>query len=416
MYLTIRQQMKLFSKKDYRTLKRLCRIAKNLANEAIYNVRQNYFKEQRYLNYYENWSLLKKSSVNYKKLQTNVAQQVIRQVDAMFKSFFGLIKLKKEGKYTQKVKLPNYLPKDGFLSLTIIDFNLGKGRLLIPYSREFGKTHKKIYLRVPPILKDREVKIIRIIPKFEARYFEVQYVYDAVEEQRELDKTKALAIDLGIDNLATCAANTGKTFIIDGRRLKSINQWFHKEKARLQSLNDKQKCHLKTTNRQKALKKKRSNRVDDYMNKTARLIISFCLCNSIGVLVCGYNADFQKDSNMGRVNNQNFVNIPFGKLRAKLQYLCEFYGIDYIEQEESYTSKASFWDKDELPVYSSVNHHEYKFSGRRIYRGLYRTLNGYEFNADINGALNILRKSNVVSLTGLYSRGELDTPARIRVA
>ena len=118
---------------------------------------------------------------------------------------------------------------------------------------------------------------------------------------------------------------------------------------------------------------------------------------------------------MGRVTNQQFVNIPFGKLRQKLKYLCELYGIEYREQEESYTSKASFWDKDEMPIYNADNPQKYEFSGSRIRRGLYRTSTGFEFNADVNGALNILRKSNVVSLLWLYSRGGVDTPARIRV-
>ena len=119
---------------------------------------------------------------------------------------------------------------------------------------------------------------------------------------------------------------------------------------------------------------------------------------------------------MGRINNQNFVNIPYGEIRQKLQYLCELYCIEYHEQEESYTSKASFWDKDDLSVYNADNPQKYEFSGKRIHRGLYRISTGFEFNADVNGALNILRKSNVVSLSGLYSRGGLATPVRIRIA
>lgn len=118
---------------------------------------------------------------------------------------------------------------------------------------------------------------------------------------------------------------------------------------------------------------------------------------------------------MGKRNNQTFVMIPFGKMREKLEYLCELNGIVYYEQEESYTSKASFFDKDELPVYNDDNPKEYIFSGRRIHRGLYKSGSGYVFNADVNGALNILRKSNVVSLDALYARGGVDTPARIRV-
>ena len=137
MYLAVKQQVKQLSKEDYRNLKKLSHIAKNLANEAIYNVRQCYFKEKRYLNYYENWKLLKQSSMNYKKLQTHMAQQVIQQVDYMFKSFFALLKLKKAGKYQQKVKIPKYLQKDGFTTLTITDFNFSKGKLKIPYSKEF---------------------------------------------------------------------------------------------------------------------------------------------------------------------------------------------------------------------------------------------------------------------------------------
>ncbi len=144
---------------------------------------------------------------------------------------------------------------------------------------------------MPPNLKNREVKIIEIVPKANARYFELQYAYEKVEEQRELDKTKALAIDLGIDNLATCVTSAGQAFIIDGRRLKSINQWYNKENARLQSIRDKQK-HKGITRRQTAITRKRNNRVNDYMSKTARKIIKFCLEQSIGVLVCGYNSDF----------------------------------------------------------------------------------------------------------------------------
>ena len=118
---------------------------------------------------------------------------------------------------------------------------------------------------------------------------------------------------------------------------------------------------------------------------------------------------------MGKTNNQNFVVIPFGKIREKLRYLCEIYGIRYVEQEESYTSKASFFDNDEIPMYNADNPQKYEFSGKRIKRGLYRSGSGIEINADVNGAANILRKSSVVSLDGLYGRGELDTPIRIRI-
>ncbi|MDO4467412.1 MAG: IS200/IS605 family accessory protein TnpB-related protein, partial [Bacillota bacterium] len=139
------------------------------------------------------------------------------------------------------------------------------------------------------------------------------------------------------------------------------------------------------------------------------IIMDYCIKNDIGTLVVGKNCDFQKEANLGKVNNQNFVNIPYGKLRNKLKYLCEYNGIRYIEQEESYTSKASFFDQDEIPVFKKEETKTYVFSGKRIHRGMYQTKNGSTINADVNGALNILRKSKVVSLKGLYYRGEVDT-------
>ena len=416
MYLTVKQQVKHLSKKDYLAIKELCHIAKNLANEAIYNIRQYYFNEGKYLKYEKNYTLLKNSE-NYKMLNSNMSQQILKEVDGSFKSFFGLLKLAKKGKYPfNAIKLPKYLPKDGFTTLIIRFVRLNGNKLILPFSQSYKKNHKPIEIAIPPILLDKEIKEIRIIPKAKARFFEIQYTYKAECIQRNLDKNKALALDLGINNLVTGVTNTGKTFIIDGKRLKSINQWFNKQNAKLQSIKDKQKFGKAPTLRQKALARNRNNKVNDYMNKTARMIINYCLANNIGTLVVGYNEIFQRSSNIGKANNQNFVNIPYGKLRDKLEYLCKLNSIEFLKQEESYTSKASFFDKDDIPTYNANNQQSYNFSGKRIHRGLYKTANGYTFNADINGALNILNKSKVVCLDALYCRGEADTPIRIRVS
>ena len=416
MYFTIKQQVKQLSKEDYKNLRELSHIAKNLTNEAIYNVRQSYFNEGKYLNYEKNYALLKNSE-NYKSLNSNMAQQILKEVDSMFQSFFGLIKLVEKGRYSFKdIKLPYYLPKDSFTTLVIGFVRFNGNQLTIPYSQSYKKGHKGITINLPPKLAGKKVKEIRIIPKSKARFFEIQYCYEAEEIQSNLDENHVLAVDLGVDNLAACVTSKGKSFIIDGKRLKSINQWFHKENARLQCIKDKQKFGKKSTNKQQTIRRNRNNKVNDYMNKSARMIINYCLNNDIGTLVCGYNKTFQRNSDIGKKNNQNFVNIPFGKLREKFRYLCKLYGIKYIEQEESYTSKASFFDEDIIPVYNQDTPQTYTFSGKRIKRGLYQCGNGKTLNADINGALNILRKSNVVSLAGLYDRGELDTPIRIRVA
>ena len=413
MYLTLKQQVKHLSKKEFRNLKYLCHIAKNLKNQAIYNVRQHYFKNKKYLSYNENYKMLKNSE-NYKKLNSNMAQQILKEVDESFKSFFALLKLTKTGQYNGKIKLPNYLDKDGFTTLVIGFVRLKDDMLIVPYSNSFKKTHQEVKVKLPSVLKDKKIKEIRIIPKQHSRYFEIQYTYEVKEIQRELNENNVLGIDLGIDNLCTCVTNTGASFIIDGRKLKSINQYYNKINAKLQSIKDKQKIE-RTTLRQKRITRKRNNRINDYLSKAARTIVNYCLNNDIGKLVLGYNEDFQRNSNIGSINNQNFVNIPYGKLRDKLIYLCKLYGIEFKLQEESYTSKASFFDGDEIPIYDKENLQEYVFSGKRIKRGLYQTSGGKLINADCNGALNILRKSKVVDLSVLYNRGELNTPKRIRV-
>lgn len=416
MYLTVKQQIKHLSKEDYLVLKELCHVAKNLTNEAIYNVRQYYFTERKYLNYEKNYVILKNSE-NYKILNSNMSQQILKEVDGSFKSFFALLKLAKQGKYNFKdVKLPKYLSKDSFTTLVIGFVRLNGNKLVIPFSQSYKKTHKSIEITIPPIVVDKKIKEIRIIPKNHARFFEIQYTYLAETIQRNLNTKNALALDFGINNLISGVTNEGKTFIIDGKKLKSINQWYNKENSRLQSIKDKQKFGKAHTNQQKTITKKRNNRVNDYVSKTAKKVINYCIENNIGTLVVGYNVTFQQNSNIGKANNQNFVNIPYGVLRSKLEYLCELNSINYVEQEESYTSKASFFDRDEIPVYNSDNPKSYTFSGKRVKRGLYKSSTGYAYNADINGALNILRKSNVVDLTILYSRGEVDTPIRIRLA
>lgn len=418
-YLAIKQQVKHLTKEEYNILRELCRTANKLTNQAIYNIRQQYFQEKQYLRYEANCFEMKNYE-NYKLLNSNMAQQILKNVDEMFKSFFGLIKLAKQGKHNFKyIRLPNYLPKNGYANLIIGQIRLRKDNFLtVPFSNSFKKKHKgikKIQIKIPKVLENKKIKQIQIIPKFNARFFEIQYTYEIQEEDIKLNTNNALAIDLGVNNLCTCVTNIGKSFIVDGRKLKSINQFFNKKNAKLQSIKDKQNIK-RLTKQQFLISRKRKNRINDYINKTCRYIINYCLSNDIGILVIGYNQSFQCRSNLGKKNNQIFTQLPFGKIREKLEYLCKRYNINYILQEESYTSKASFFDNDKLPIYNADNPQIYEFSGKRVKRGLYQTKDGYRFNADCNGALNILRKSKVVDLTILCCRGELDTPKRIRIS
>lgn len=416
MYLVIKQQVKHLTKEEYNILRELCRIAKNLTNQAIYNIRQHYFQEKQYLRYEANYHELKHLE-NYKLLNSNMAQQTLKNVDQMFKSFFALIKMAKQGKYNfRHIHLPKYLLKNGYANLIIGQVRIKDNILTIPLSNTFKKKYNnKIEIKIPQVLEDKKIKEIQIIPKFNARFFEIQYTYEIEEENINLNTNNALAIDLGVNNLCTCVTNTGKSFIIDGRKLKSINQFFNKYNAKLQSIKDKQNIK-RQTKQQYLISRKRKNRVNDYINKTCRYIINYCLTHDIGTLVIGYNQSFQNKTSLGKRNNQIFTHLPFGRIREKLEYLCKRYNINYILQEESYTSKASFFDNDVLPIYNADNPQTYEFSGKRVKRGLYQTKNDYRFNADCNGALNILRKSKAVDLTVLCHRGELDTPKRIRIS
>lgn len=415
MYLTIKQQPKL-SKSNYDILLELSRYAKNLFNEALYSCRQYYFNEGKYLRYEENYHLLK-SSDNYRTLNSNVAEQILKEVDGSFKSFFMLLAKAKKGSCSYKgIKLPHYLRKEGYYPLTIGFVRISNNILVLPMSNSYRKEHSKVEITIPPMLVGKKIKEIRIIPKSDGRFFEVQYTYEAGQDiKEELDFNKSLSIDVGVNNFVTSITNEGESFILDGRRLKSINQWFNKNNARLLSIKDKQKITFKTK-QQALLERKRNNSINDYISKCARHIINYSLDHNIGNIVIGYNPKLQNETNLGKRNNQTFVNIPFGKLENKLNYLSEYYGIRLIKQEESYTSKASFFDRDDIPSFTNSDDKEYAFSGKRIKRGLYKTSTGKLLNADVNGALNILKKSNVVDLTVLYSRGEVDTPLRIRIA
>ena len=414
MYLTVKNQLKNLSVREYRTLRTLCRLSKNLYNEALYSIRQYFFTERQYLRYENNYYVCKESE-NYQALGTEIAQQTLKVVDRCFKSFFALINKARSDSYQfRMINFPHYLKKDGWFSLIIPRIKIKDGYFTLPMSRDFKKEHGELRFNIPPNIAGKNIQQVRIHPRDNARFFEIEYIYEQPEVKADVDAEKFLGVDLGLDNLATCVTSEGASFIIDGKQIKSYNRLYNKENARLQSIKDKQK--LKGfTQRQYSNLRKRNARINHAMSIAARRIITYCINHRIGNIIVGYNPDWKREIHIGTQNNQNFVQIPHGKLREKLSYLCELYGINYVEQEESYTSKASFFDNDELPTYNADNPQKYTFSGTRITRGQYRTSAGYVFNADINGALNILRKSKLVNLTVLQDRGCVNQPRRIRV-
>lgn len=395
MLLTLSNRLKL-NQPESNALTALCRLSKNLFNVGLYNVRQYFFAERKFLRYEGAYHLCK-SNENYQLLATDVGQQTLKVVDRAFRGFFNLIKLKTERQYSARVRLPGYLPKDGFFPLIIPirgrdweKLESKNWQFSLPMARAFKRQFGAVNLTIPERIRGKQVKEIRVLPKYKARYFDVAYVFEQEDETQAVGND-VLGIDLGVSNLATCVATTGQSFIVDGKPLKALNQWSNKRNARLQSIKNIQGI-AGLTRQQAALLDKRNHQVQDYLNKAVRFIVNHCLNTGIGKVVVGYNPGIKQDANMGTRNNQNFVQIPYFTFRLKLQSLCERVGIEYAEQEESYTSKASAIDGDRLPVYNADNPSTPPFSGNRIKRGLYCTKLGRLINADANGALNILRK------------------------
>lgn len=361
----------------------LCFQSKNIYNQGLYNVRQYFFKTEGYLNYNSNYHTAKEQEC-YNYLPTKVFCQTLKMVDQNFKSFFALLKKKKEGKYTEKIKIPSYLNKE-------------KGRFVVVYPkqsielREFKKTGK-IHLSKSNIYLTTKVKNfnqldnVRIVPKNSHYVIEVVYT---VKEKEFKDTGIVSSIDLGMNNLASITFNDGSNpLIINGRPLKSMNQYYNKKKSKLQSrLKDRY-----TSNKIQKLTNKRNNKVNDYLHKSTHFLVNQLVSKNVSILIIGKNTSMKQDINMGKKNNQNFVQLPIFKFVDMLKYKAELQGIQIIFQEESYTSKVSFIDNDYIPVYG-VDDDKFNPSGKRIKRGLYITKEGKKINADINGSYNIMRKA-----------------------
>lgn len=190
---------------------------------------------------------------------------------------------------------------------------------------------------------------------------------------------------MGLNNLATCTNNIKENFfIINGKPIKSINQFYNKEKSKLQTI-------LKKINKKEWSKKlskltlKRNNKINDYLHKSSKYIMNHLVSNKINTLIIGYNKEWKQDINIGKVNNQNFTQIPYTKFIEQLKYKCKLEGINIKINEESYTSKCSFIDNEEIKKHEN-------YQGKRIKRGLFRTKNNFLINSDINGSLNIMKK------------------------
>ena len=372
MYLTERHIIK-----NNKELDELCFKTKNLYNKALYLVRQHYFETKGYLDWVKvNRLMVDSKDVDYYSLPCKVSNQILRMLDDNFKSFFALLKMKQSGSYDKSIRIPRYLDKQGrtvaiFPKDAISKKSLKKGIIKL----------SSLSIEIPTKVTESNIVEVRILPRNNHHVVEVVYKVDEVESKS--DNGRYASIDLGLNNLATVGSNVVKPFIINGKPLKSINQYWNKEKSRLQSL---LKGDKKTSKRIESITNKRNNKVKDYLHKSSRLLVNFLVSNDISTLVIGYNEEWKQNINIGKRNNQSFVNMPFYTFIQQLEYKCKLEGINIILTEESYTSKCSFLDNE------SVEKHE-NYLGKRIKRGLFRSAKNRIINANLNGSLNILKKA-----------------------
>ena len=389
----------------YAEIDRLCFLSKNLYNYANYLVRQSFIFENTYRNYHDIQKTLQ-SQQDYQAMPAKVSQQVLMILDRNWISFkeSNLAYQKKPSKFKARPRLPGYKHKV-------------KGRNVVVYTAQaiskkqlkqdiINPSKTKIYLKTK--VEPSKIKQVRLVPRL--NHYVIEVIYEADKIQYELEDNRYASIDIGLNNLATLTFNQVgiKPLLINGKPLKSINQYYNKVKSELQSL-------LKENQSSQKLKKlcnKREFKINDYLHKASRLIIDTLINQKIGTLIIGHNPDWKQKVKLGKRNNQNFVSIPYNKLIEMLSYKAEMVGIKVIITEESYTSKASFLDNDPLPVYQKGQKNQVTFSGKRVNRGLYRTSKRILINADVNGSLNIMRKA-VPNAFGYGIEGVVVHPVRV---
>ena len=368
-----------------------CSRSKNLYNRALYVYRQAFtgkhdnipeFKDIiKHDKFIDSFALVNRlneiKDVDFcSMMKKNGAQQIVFQVDRTMKSWFTSLKSYKKdpSKFRGRPRIPSYKKKDELncLTYTTADAKLQKD----------GTINLRKDVKLPIHTNLSSFQQIRLIPK--TGYVQVEIVYNKEISDLKLDQTRAIGIDLGLNNLMAITSNIGNiSSLVNGRPLKSINQYYNKRKAHLTSLLEKGK--MKSSKRLRRLEMKRTFKIKDYLHKTSRRVVELMEQNNIGTCFIGHNKNWKQEINIGSRNNQNFVSIPYSLLINMLKYKLEVKGGQLIELNESYTSKCSFLDNEEI-----CKHESYK--GKRVKRGLFLSGSNKALNADINGSLNILKR------------------------
>lgn len=359
--------------------------SKNVYNLGNYFIRQKFFetsKNETQLSYWIRFNELDKIMQHqecYSELGSQCSQETLKILDRDWMSFFISIKdwSKNKEKYLGIPKLPNYADKENGrkpIVLKNIQFKIIDNKLKISWKplKDFSVNTK---------IQDKPMQL-RFIPK--GNNYVCEIVYEIEIEETKEDNKSYIGIDLGIDNFATVVNNIGlQPFVINGKILKSMNQYYNKERANIQNeLIIKNKKHW--SNKLEQLTQKRNNKIKDYLHKSSKYIAEYCVSNKINTIVIGLNKGWKQESNMGKIANQNFVSLPYDLFIKQIQYKAENFGINVILTEESYTSGTSFLDC-EFPCKENYDR------TRRFERGLFMSNEGVVINSDVNGAYQILK-------------------------
>ena len=358
--------------------------SKNLYNAANYEIRQTFIFQGQYLSY-EQMDQRMKSDEAYKALPAKVAQQVLRLLDKNWKAFRAGLSAWYEdpSQFLGRPCLPKYKDKQQgrnvlIYTLQAISLKALKRGLICPSM-----------LPITVETKQTNVQQVRIVPR--KGYYVVEVVYERQEQQAPVNPAWMAAVDIGVNNLVALTSNKAGfvPLLVNGRPLKSTNQYYNKRKAELQ----KKLRDTRFTARMERMTTKRTRRIDHYLHTASKRSIDFLVAEGIGTLIIGKNPFWKQECEIRKADKQHFVQLPHARFVEMLCYKARLVGIQVILQEESYTSKASFLDTDPIPTYGKVDP-ESVFSGRRVKRGLYKAKYGRKFNADVNGSYNILCKAS----------------------
>jgi putative transposase len=362
--------------------------SKNLYNAALYEIRQAYIFQGKYLNYHTMDRLMKQHEA-YKALPAKVSQQVLIQLDKAWTSFFEARQEYEQNpsKFTGRPRLPNYKHKtEGRNLLVYTDQAISKRGL------KQGCIHPSM-LPISVKTRQKDIAQVRIVPRH--GYYVVEVVYKRESIGAKVDPSLCVGIDLGVTNLAAIASNRVgfAPRLVNGRPLKAWNQWYNKRMKQLKKQLPKAERE-RVTRQMEQITNTRNRRIDHYLHTASKRIIDFLVEEGIGTVIIGKNPLWKQETGMGKRNNQNFVSIPHARFIDMLRYKAALVGIGVEVREESYTSKASFLDLDSIPNYKPNDEEQHIFSGKRIGKRnrLYRTKDGRMICADVNGAYNILRK------------------------